>query len=182
MLGRAVEPVEQPVSVLGCYPGPAVLDGHRDTVAALADADADDAAVAREPAGIVDQDADQPVYPLWRRADPGRTGAAGGHLDLKFLCSGERAEPVRTRGGDRAHVERLITGLGRSRIEPRQPQQILDDPAQSVALALNAREHSAVLRRLARRAERHARFGTNDAQRRPEFVRRIGRQLKLAPT
>src|SRR5215472_882812 len=108
-----MEPVEQLLPVLRCHAGAAVLDGHRDSVAALAHADADDAAPARVPAGVINEDSGQPVDPLWRRADPGRARTDGGYLDIKILRRSERAEPVGAGGGNGGQVDRLLAGLRR---------------------------------------------------------------------
>src|SRR5215469_5837272 len=67
IVGRPVKSVEQPLLLLGCYAGPAVLDRECDPVPALRHANPHVAGVTCVAAGVVDEDAGQAVYPLWRR-------------------------------------------------------------------------------------------------------------------
>ena len=126
LLGRTVEPVEEPVPVAAAHPWSAVLDRHGHAIAPLTNAHPDDAARARVPARVVDQDPGEAVDPLRRSADPGRARAAGHHLDVEVLRRGQRAEPVGAGGGDGGEVQRLVdwaravpSRTGRARAGPR---------------------------------------------------------------
>jgi hypothetical protein len=71
---------------------------------------------------------------------------------------------------------RSVSGLG---VEPGQPQQVLDDLAQPLALTLNPAQRPLVLGRGARAGQRDVRHAADHAQRRPQLVRRVSGELQL---
>ena len=115
-------------------PGPGVVDGQRDprlvrrrreTVTAPPSGEYLQALSSRTP--------EQPVEPLGRHGDdhaPGRDGAGPG----SGRASRRRPRTGRPSGGEDAQVDRLGVGLALRRVEPRQPQQVLEEPPHPLRL------------------------------------------------
>src|SRR5215469_654960 len=74
VIGRPMKAVEEPLLLLGCYARSAVLNRERDPVPSRYHADPHVATLTCVPAGVVDEDADQPVDPFRWRADARRRG------------------------------------------------------------------------------------------------------------
>jgi hypothetical protein len=170
-----VEPVEQPRPVRLGDAGAAVLDGQADPVALGADEYPDLSVGARVPAGVVDQDAGQPVDPLRRRADQHR--AVRG---LGADRGADGAEPVRAHLRQRGQVDGLVAGRRRPGVEPGQPEHVVNQLAQSPALALDPAQRVAVLGRLPRGGQGHVGLRPDHAERGAELVRGVGGELELA--
>ena len=95
---------------------------------------------------------------------------------------GHRPEPVGATLGDGIDVDELVTGRGGLGVEPSQPQEVVDDVAQALALAVHPLEGVAI--RVARRGACSG-PGSTSASMTLSGVRsscgRVGRELELAP-
>jgi thiamine biosynthesis lipoprotein len=123
-----LEPVEKTRPLLLRDAGTAVLDGQRQPSALAFDTDPDLPVRARVAAGVVHQDAHQPVDPFRWRVDQRRAGAG-----VRGDGRADRAEPVRAAGRQGRQVDRLVSGRRRLRVESRQPQQVVDESAEPPA-------------------------------------------------
>jgi hypothetical protein len=175
VLGGPVEPVEQLRPFGFTDAGPAVLHGQADPAALGADLDPDRAVRARVPAGVVDQHPGQPVDPLRRRAD--QHGAVRG---LRADRGADGTEPVGTGLGERGQVDRLAAGRRGLGVEPGQPQHVLHQLAQPLALALDPAQRVAVLGGLPRGGQGHVGLRPDHAERGAQLVRGVGGELELA--
>ena len=170
-----VEPVEQARPFGFTNARTAVLHGQADPVALSADLDPDLPVRAGVPAGIVDQDPGQPVDPFRRRAD--QHGIVRG---LRADRGTDGTEPVRAGLRQRRQVDGLVTGRRRPGVEPGQPEHVIDQLPQSLALALDPHQRVAVLGGLPRSGQGHVGFRPDHAEGGAQFVGGIGGELKLA--
>ena len=155
--------------------GAAVLDGEADPAAVGTDLDADLAVRAGVPAGVVDQHPGQPVDPL-----RGRAYQHGVVRGLGADRGADGAEPVRAGLGQRAQVDRLLAGRRRPGVEPGQPEHVVHQAPQPLALTLDPGQCVAVLAGLARGGQGHVGLGPDHAQRGAQLVRGVGGELELA--
>ena len=143
----AVEPVEDPGPSLVGDPGPGVVDGQRRRRApSAATRDRDPCRPRGVLAGVVEQDAEEPVEPFRRRGD--RRRRRRGTSRGRSSAGGSRRSPRTGRPPGRAmhgEVDRLAYSERRfDGVEPGQPQQVLEHPPHPLRLVVDPAERRAV--------------------------------------
>ena len=133
--------------------------------------------------GVVEEDAGQPVDQVRITGDRARpfSGATHRQCDLPSRWPRRRTGPTH-----RSAISRDVGRVGGAVcgglvVGPRQPQQVLDDLAQPVALLAHTGEDLAVLLGVAGPAECQAHLGLDHGDRGAQLVRGIGREFGLAP-
>ncbi len=150
-------------------PGPASSTVSRTRPPSSVDRHVDPAPGRGVLAGVVEKDAEQPVEPLgWHVHDVGARVRPEPELELAGL--GDDPEPVHGLGRQDADVDRLCVGRLAGRIEPGEPEEVLDEPAHPLALDVDLAERRAVPGSLARLGEGQARVRLDHRQRRPQLV------------
>jgi hypothetical protein len=177
-----MKPVKQEGSFGDWNAWPAVFDGQAHPRALAPHHDADVATSTGIPAGVIDKYSGETIYPFGRSTDPGLVVPLSGNDDGDVVSPGDPAEPVGTSVGDGHQIDRLVTGRRWFRVEPGQPEQILDQSSQTIALATDPLESVAIAARVtwSTKDQTHLRF--DHAERRAQLVRGIGGEFELAST
>ncbi len=176
-----MEAVEDPAALRDRNAGARVVHGQAHVSTLPRDRKADDPALGRILAGVVQQNADETVEPLRRGSDDG-IGFRGARPYLQGLAAslGHGAESVGRLGRQDLDVHRLRLGLPTSRIEAGQPEHVVDEAAGSSQLGVDAPEGRTVPDRIPFAGEGERRLGLDDRQGRPQLVRGIGGELDPA--
>ncbi len=101
-------------------------------------------------------------------------------LEIEPPSLGDGPEPVDRLGGQDGEVDRLGVGRLLRRVEPGEPEEVLDQPAHPLVLDVDLAERGAVPLGVAVLGQGQARVRLDDRQRRPQLVRRVGGELELA--
>ena len=107
-----MEPVEDPAALFFRDARPRVVHGQADAAALRGDVDLDAPAVWRVTAGVVEQDAHEPVEPVRGRSHDGvGVDRRGGNLEFLAACLRDHAESVGRLGRQHSDVDRFGVGL-----------------------------------------------------------------------
>ena len=129
-----MEPVEEPRPVNGGDTRPAVFHEQAYPVPNRRHLDVDFAAVTGVTARVVHENPSESVDPFGRSVDPCMFVPTTSDRDLYVPRVGDAREPVRTSLGDRGKVNGRVTRWRRLRVKTRQPQQVIDDVPEALAL------------------------------------------------
>ena len=91
-------------------------------------------------------------------------------------------EPIGRLRREDAEVDRLSVGQAPGRIEPGEPQEVVDEPVHPLALAVDPPERAPVPLGLPIPAQGERRLRLDDRQRRAQLVDGVGGELELAAT
>ena len=156
--------VEDLRALRGRDSGAAVVDGEADPTVATRDRDVDGAPVGGITACVVDQHARQAIDPLRGRGDQRLVGAdRAGEPDAPLV--GDVPEARDRVRGDLPDVHRDRVGPARLGLEAGEPEQVLDDPAKTRALAGDALDGPPIGRRIPVLLERQRSLGFDNRQR-----------------
>ena len=129
---------------------------------------------------VVDQHARQPVQPFRSDDHVGATDI-GEIAELDATLRGHRRETLDAGSGCYTNINRVFAGvcfpLG---VHPCQPEQIFYDPAEPLAFAADMPQHLSVLLRRPGTAQCQVHFRLDHAERRPQLVGCVRRELGLA--
>ncbi len=178
-----MEPVEEPFALRKRDPRTRILDRQENPITGCRHHDADLAALTCVPAGIVNENAYQAIDPFGRSIDQCACCLPNlfrRHGQLDSSRARNRFETVGAALGDRDDVYRLVSrrwGIG---IKAREPQQVVDNAPEPVALAVNAFERIPISTCVTPCSEGQTDLGLDDAQWGSELMRCIGREFELA--
>ena len=179
LVGSPMEPVKQSGPLFDRDAGPVVLDHQAHPMALRADRDYHHSPVSGVAAGIVHEDGGEAVDPFGRCVDPWLPLTLCAHRKRNTALLGDSVKPVGTRHGDRQEVYRLVSGRRRFGIKTGKPEEVLDDEAEAQGLPAHPSQRVAVVLDAAATAETQTDLGLNDAERCPELVGCVGRELEL---
>jgi hypothetical protein len=90
---------------------------------------------------------------------------------------GDPAKSLDATLGHRRHVNRLVGWARGQRVEPSEPQKIVNNAAQSLGLIGDSLQSASILTHRTRRAQSQTHLRFDDAERCSQLVGRISREL-----
>lgn len=178
LVGTAPEAVEQTCPLPVGDSRAAVFDRENDAGTDVADLDAHTTGRAGVLAGVVDEHSCEAVDPLRRRDDCRDPIPDVIELELEGSSVGKRGETRRANLGDGHDVDGVGRWGRRGGVEAGEPQHVVDDPLQALALIRDPLEGGRF--GLALKAPGQGELRLDHAEGSAQFVGGVGGELELA--